>query len=116
MPAAFSITELTVVPHNALWYLKMLAPNKRRWYRIFEYLRLLSFVVFRLPISPYVLWHMQRIGQFGRFLSNEVHIVVRVLSMSFLVLFSFLNCAWTAWMAMNLLRNAKRLRAAAPKP
>jgi hypothetical protein len=108
IPTAFSITELTVVPHNLLWYVKTLAPQHRKAVRVLEWLRLLSFIVFRLPIGPYSAYRVHQLGQVQRFLSSEMHILVRVLTVAFLGLFSSLNVVWTLWMFQGLLKKLKR--------
>lgn len=99
------ITELTVLPSNLHWYLKVFKKKVTRAFHFNQGVRLISFIILRLPIPCYVFYqiylHFDQFAQehfIGRY---AVYIIVSLLAL--------MNIYWTKTM-FTLFVNRKTLK------
>jgi len=57
VPLAFGMTELTVVPHNALWLIRRFGDKDSLAYKASLLTRAVMFLVLRLPMLPFTVWY-----------------------------------------------------------
>lgn len=88
------VTELTVVPSNLHWYLKIFGFKDTRVFHFNQGLRLWSFVALRLTTPPYIFYHLYRsidlVFQQPALIRYALYVIVSLLSL--------MNVYWTAAM------------------
>jgi TLC domain len=99
------ITELTVVPSNFHWYLKILDAKVTRAFHFNQGLRLWSFIFIRLWIVPYIFYRIYL--QSDQFVQEDLVTIVGAVSIP--TLLGALNAYWVYQLA-TLYRRRVRLR------
>jgi len=103
--ALLMVTELTVLPSNAHWYLKAFCNQDTRAFHFNQGLRLWCFIFLRLFTAPVVLVSMALNYQqfwYEDWVSKAACIIISVL-------LGFMNVSWTQTM-LQLYRKRTRLR------
>jgi len=108
-PAAFGLTELTVLPHNAIWYLSALGlrASHPRLEAKLALIRAAFFLLFRFPTGPATIAYAMGVhggSDFWQKYRGLSPVIQGATAFNVLVL-SVLNCVWT-WGAV---RSAWRL-------
>lgn len=111
-PALFAVSELTVVPTNALWYAQKVfgEPRDGPRARFLRFVRALFYVVLRLPLGPYAVYHAVSTtpgglsGVAARFAG--LHLVVSGGTAMNVGLLTVLNVLWTRGAVASALRRA----------
>jgi len=88
------ITELTVLPSNLHWYLKVLKRKSTRLFHFNQGVRLWSFIILRLPVPCYVFYQIYL--HFDTF-AHE-HIIGRYAVYIIVSLLALMNIYWTRMM------------------
>lgn len=98
------ITELTVLPSNAHWYIKYMGGQDTRAFHFNQGLRMWSFVLLRLFTVPtiYILFAIH----YQDFLNEDL--IVQVAAVIISALLGFMNVNWTKTMVL-LYRKRTRL-------
>eukprot|EP01095_Lingulamoeba_sp_RSL-Kostka_P012061 TRINITY_DN4722_c0_g1_i1.p1 TRINITY_DN4722_c0_g1~~TRINITY_DN4722_c0_g1_i1.p1 ORF type:complete len:375 (+),score=64.53 TRINITY_DN4722_c0_g1_i1:24-1127(+) len=104
------VTELTVVPSNLHWYMKIFAVKDTRAFHFNQGLRLWSFVFFRIFTVPYIFYRVYH--QFDDMFNEDMIIILATLTIPLLL--GGLNVYWT-WTLQHLYRKRTRLKDKFPK-
>jgi hypothetical protein len=112
-PAIFGITELTVLPHNAMWYLSALglqATHARLEARL-SLARALFMLVFRLPIGPASIAYAVKVHGGAKFWQQyrQLPITVQTATAFNILALSVMNCIWTGGAVSVARKHFRRL-------
>ncbi len=99
-------TEITVLPTNIQWYLRMFGFRGTNRYKIVSLLKLIFFIYFRVGAGPYIMYRLAQEGHMPSF--RQLSSSAQVLSLSLLTIFSLLNILWTVKVARNTVRTFTR--------
>jgi len=99
------LTELTVLPSNLHWYLKTFNLKDTRLFHFNQGLRLWSYILLRIPIPPYVWYHLYHDRE--RFFQEPL--IARLAVYVLTLLLAMMNVYWT-WMLIRLYRKRTPLK------
>jgi len=98
------ITELTVLPSNVHWYLKVMGKKDTRAFHFNQGLRLWSYIGLRLWTAPFAFYRLWQ--QWEQFMQEELFL--RAAACIITVLLGAMNLHWT-YLMFRLYRKRERL-------
>jgi hypothetical protein len=100
------ITEMTVLPTNAMWYVNKFKGKNNAMYKALLVVRMIFYLVFRVGVAPYLIYRALTEGQLETYLNSTIDI--KIIIATILGILGVLNIYWTATICKNtvtLLRN-----------
>ena len=87
------MTEATVIPANVLWYVNVFKGRKSRSFRRMQLVKMISFIVCRVGVGPWLIYRTFRDGQYETF--KEMSIDAQLITAGIVIILSVLNINWT---------------------
>lgn len=108
-PFAFGITEMTIVPQNALYYYQILKLNQPKLLKFLQLWRAVFYLIFRTFISPFTIGYALTSNRLTWPQFKNSTPIVTVCSLFNIISLTYLNSEWTAQVISAAWRTFKTL-------